>query len=370
MSNDANEANMMTRLQRRGRRLIAVALGALIALTPLAAAQPANAAAPAQRTVCRWHVVRSGDTLLELAARYNTDVLTLRRANGLRTTRIFIGQRLCIPTVVANPRPNPGTGPVTGPFTAEFWNNTSQSGAPVVLRQDAAVNFNWGFGSPDPSRIFADNFSARWQRAVNFTAGVYRFTVTADDGFRLYVDGNLVMDFFTFEGNQTRSVDVAVLQGSRPIRLDYVEKGGQALVRMTIARIGNAPGSPGTGGTWQAQFFNNTTLSGSPVYLANYNDLNFNWGVGSPAASVATDGFTARFTQIRNFAGGNYRFVAQVDDGIRVYVDDVLIINEWREQSYRTFVGDIGLSPGNHTIRVEYLEVGAQAAVRLYIEQR
>jgi hypothetical protein len=361
----------------RIRRVAIAAMGALLALATAVApmAAPASAAGSA-RTVCTWYRVRSGDSLGELAIRYRTDILTLRRANGLRTTRIFIGQRLCIPTVVAAPRPNPSPSqPAAGPWYGEYWNNTAQSGLPASVRNDAAVNFNWGFGSPDASRVFADNFSARWTRQINFEGGIYRFGVNADDGFRLYVDGNLVMDFYGFEGNISRAVDVSVPPGTRTVRLDYIEKSGLALVKLNYFKLGNTP-APGGGVTppasldYQAEYFPNRDLVGSPTFVTRVRELNFNWAGGSPARGIPADNFSARFTQYRSFVGGTYRFVAQVDDGVRVYVDDQLVINEWREQSYRTFVGDVNISPGFHTIRVEFQEYYASAALRVYAEKR
>lgn len=353
-------------------RRFAVAL-ASIAIASTAAVAPVPASAAEQSaTVCRWYVVRRGDQLGELAIRYRTDVLALRRANGLRTTRIFIGQRLCIPTVVVArpPSPSPSTPSSGGPWYGEYWNNTGQSGLPAVVRNDAAINFNWGFGSPEPSRIFADNFSARWSRAISFEGGIYRFGVNADDGFRLYVDGNLVMDFIGFEGNQSRAVDVSVPPGSRSVRLDYVERGGQSVVKFNYFRVSGGTTSAPQNLSYRAEYFNNNALAGSPQYVATVKELNFNWGAGSPAASIARDNWTARFTQYRSFVGGAYRVVAQVDDGVRVWVDDRLVINEWREQSYRTFVGDVDIAAGEHTIRVEYLEVTNQAALRVYLEKR
>jgi hypothetical protein len=362
-------ANKLTTLRIRralSAALVAFATVASLNIAPSYAASPDRAQA---KTVCRWYVVKRGDSLGELAIRFRTDVLTLRRVNGLKTTRIYIGQKLCIPTVVPSPSPGPGPGPVTGPFFAEFWNNTDQSGSPVIVRNDPAINFAWGYGSPDPARVFADNFSARWTRSVGFDGGIYRFAITSDDGYRLYVDGNLVLDRYSFVGQESRSVDVPIAPGSRVVRLDYVERSGIATIKLGLTKISGII-TPGGSGPWRAEYFNNTLLSGSPVALAFYNDLNFNWGTGSPSPVIPRDYFSARFTQSRNFDAGNYRFVAQVDDGIRVYVDDRLVIDEWREQSYRTFFGDIPLTAGVHNIRVEYLEVTNAAALRLYVEPR
>ncbi len=367
----------------RIRRFAIAVLTAAMATASFIAPSPASAATSPAKTVCRWHRVRSGDSLGELSVRYNVDILSIKRANGLRRDKIYIGERLCIPTLVVAPRPAPapapggGTGGVpAGPWYGEYWNNTAQSGLPVAVRNDAAVNFNWGFGSPDPARVFSDNFSARWSRAVSFEGGIYRFGVQADDGFRLYVDGNLVIDNYGFEGNAAKAVDVSVPPGVRNVRLDYVEKSGLALVKFNYFKLGNTP-APGGGGVppasafeWRAEYFNNRDLVGSPVYVATVRELNFNWGTGTPHRAVPANNWSGRFTQYRSFVGGTYRFVAQVDDGIRVFVDDQLVINEWREQSYRTFVGDVNIAPGNHTLRVEFQEYSGSAALRVYAEKR
>lgn len=362
----------------RGRRLATAMAAGLLALAGAFMPRAASSAAP-QATVCRWYVVRNGDQLGELAIRYGSSILEIRRANGLRTTTIYIGQRLCIPVVVRNPAPAPAPAssgaPAAGPWTAEYWNNTEQSGAPTLRRSDGKVEFNWGFGSPDPVRVFADNFSARWTRNVAFKAGVYRFGVQADDGFRLYVDGTLVLDQFGYQGEVAKAVDVMVPAGTRQVRLDYVERGGMALVKLNMVKVGEAPPSanpapPPQSSDWSADYFNNADLTGSPAKVGRTKDINFNWGLGSPASNVQKDLFSARFVQSREFVGGNYRVVAQVDDGVRVFVDDQLVMNEWRQQSYRTFVSDFTLTPGVHTIRVEYVDVGDQAALRVYLERR
>jgi len=364
----------------RARRLAAVLAAGLLALAGTTAPDVASAA-PAQAKVCRWYLVKNGDQLGELAIRFRSDILEIRRANGLRGTTIYIGQRLCIP-VVAAPPPAPPSGnpsapssPASGPWRVEFWNNREQSGPPVLSRVDSGIMNNWGFGSPDPARVFADNFSARWTRNIAFTAGVYRFGVQADDGFRLYVDGTLVLDQFGYEGEVSKAVDVSVPAGTRQVRLDYVERSGAALVKFNFFKIGSAPAAsnpppPAQSSDWSAEYFNNTDLSGSPVKIGRVREINFNWGLGSPASNVQKDQFTARFIQSRDFVGGNYRVVAQVDDGVRVFVDDQPVMNEWRQQSYRTFVSDFALAPGVHTIRVEYVDVGEQAAVRVYLEKR
>ena len=80
---------------------------------------------------------------------------------------------------------------------------------------------------------------------------------------------------------------------------------------------------------WKAQYFNNKSLSGTPVLEREERDLNWDWGYGSPSSAVKFDDFSARWTRIVNFSAGNYRFSATMDDGMRVWVDDVLIVDSW-----------------------------------------
>jgi hypothetical protein len=82
--------------------------------------------------------------------------------------------------------------PVT-PFAAEYFSNRTLDGAPAIARDDPEIGFDWGAQSPDAA-VPVDNFSARWTRTAHMEAGTYRFSVTGDDGIRLYLDGTLVID--------------------------------------------------------------------------------------------------------------------------------------------------------------------------------
>ena len=84
--------------------------------------------------------------------------------------------------------------------------------------------------------------------------------------------------------------------------------------------------------SWQATYWNNKTLTGTAVLQRNENELNHDWGDGSPDLIVNIDNFSARWTRSINFPTSSaYRFTATMDDGMRVYVDNVLIIDSWTD---------------------------------------
>lgn len=108
-------------------------------------------------------------------------------------------------------------------WKGEYFSNKNLSGDPVIVRDDPFVNMDWGDGSPDPS-IPSDNFSARWTRKVDFESRVYVFGARADDGFRIYVDGNLVLNRWSSQDNVWSTTEVVMTQGEHTIVIEYYEE--------------------------------------------------------------------------------------------------------------------------------------------------
>ncbi len=91
--------------------------------------------------------------------------------------------------------------------------------------------------------------------------------------------------------------------------------------------------------------------------------IRFNWGFGSPAPGIPADNFSARWNRTVWFDPGHYRFLARVDDGVRVWLNDSLIIDEWRDGSVRSVSADRTLAGGWHSLRVEYYERSGEAVI-------
>jgi hypothetical protein len=129
------------------------------------------------------------------------------------------------------------------------------------------------------------------------------------------------------------------------------------------AALAQGPISPNhSDPSWQASYWNNVTLSGSPVLQRDETDLNYNWGYGSPDSTVVVDNFSARWTRYLYMEqAGTYRFTVTSDDGVRVFVDDVKIIDGWWDHAAQTFTADRTLSAGHHLARVEFYERGGVA---------
>ncbi len=242
-------------------------------------------------------------------------------------------------------------------WKAKYWNNKTLNGTPVLTQNEDKIDYDWGTGRP-AAGVSKDGFSARWTRTVTFSAGTYRFTMSSDDGARLYIDNKLVLDAWYDHAAATYTTDVTLTAGDHKIKMEYYENTGSAVARLSWD---TAP----AGGKWLAQYWNNQTLSGTPVLVQSENKINYDWGTSRPASGVNKDGFSARWTRTVNFSAGTYRFTMTSDDGARLYVDGALVLNYWSVHAAETHTADVALVDGDHQITMEYFENTGDAVARL-----
>jgi hypothetical protein len=246
-------------------------------------------------------------------------------------------------------------------WTGEYFNNRELSGSPVLIRYDPAVDFDWGYGSPDPS-VPADDFSVRWTYRLGFTPGTYRFSASTDDGVRVSVDGTRVVDaWYNQKLPNTHSGDITLNAGEHTVVVEYYEQGGEAAAHVWWNRLDQTD-------VWQGNYYANAELRGGPSLVRNDATISFDWGEAGPAPWMPADNFSARWTRQINFPAGNYRLNTRTDDGVRVYVDDKLVMDYWEPQDYAwNYLDNIYLS-GVHTLKIEYFERTGFARIRFWWE--
>jgi len=154
--------------------------------------------------------------------------------------------------------------------------------------------------------------------------------------------------------------NVTVSDADLPNLVAYVQEiGGQEV---------SAPTSVQNSGTGLAgEYFNNMTLSGS-VVLRRTEAVNFNWGSRSPGTGVNKDKFSVRWSgTVEASSTGAFQFQTNSDDGVRLWVNGVQVINNWTNHSATTnSSATISLTGGTrYAIRMEYYENGGQAVAQL-----
>jgi uncharacterized protein YraI len=251
-----------------------------------------------------------------------------------------------------------------GNWRGEYYANNYLGGSTVMVRNDAAINFVWGTGSPASNVVPSDQFSVRWTQNVSFNAGRYRFIATADDGVRLWVNNALVIDQWTSASATSHTVEVDLPGGTLPVKMEYFENYGDATAQLSWLQISGTP-TPTTITAWRGEYYSNKFLTGSSVLVRNDTDINFDWGNGSPQSNLPSDGFSVRWTRDLAFDAGRYRFTAITDDGVRLWVNNQLIIDQWTDHASQSFHGEINLPGGAVPIKMEYYDGQGQAIARL-----
>jgi len=406
---------------------------------------------------------------------------------GVYTIRLsaFDGEATSSDDVIVTVNAPAGSG--TG-LLAQYFNDAGSGiyfTALALTRTDATVNFNWGTAAPDPA-VQTDNFSVRWSGQVMApVTGSFVFTTTTDDGVRLWVNGQLLVDNWVDQGATAKSGTIALTAGTKyDIRMDYYEHGTPASAKLTWAYPGQAdqvvpqwalypappvnqppavnagpdrnitlPAAASLAGavqddglptpvnltiTWSkisgredsdggtVTFANphaaatTATFGASGVYVLRltasdgavtvsddvtvtvqppavigngtglwgqyYNDpnngthfvtsalrrvdptVNFTWAGNAPASGVTADNFSVRWSgQVQAPQSGDYIFTTIADDGVRLYVNGNLVIDNWVDQSATTKnSAPITLVGGTkYDIRMEYYEHGGDAVARL-----
>lgn len=107
---------------------------------------------------------------------------------------------------------------------------------------------------------------------------------------------------------------------------------------------------------FRGEYYNNRDLSGTAVLVRDDAAINFDWAGASPGTGVNATDFSVRWTNFTTFEAGVYRFTTRTDDGVRLWVDEVLIINHWVEQETTTYTADRTMTAGYHSIRMEYFQ--------------
>jgi beta-glucosidase len=115
----------------------------------------------------------------------------------------------------------------------EYFDNNRLDGSPRLTRTDARVDFGWTLNSPGRGIPF-DWYSVRWTGRLSIpTGGVRRIGVEANDGYRLYLDGKLLIDDWQKRSYGSRLADVKLAAGSsHDLRLEYFESTGNARVKL------------------------------------------------------------------------------------------------------------------------------------------
>lgn len=149
----------------------------------------------------------------------------------------------------------PAAGSTERGLKGEYFRTRDLSGTPALTRVDPQIGFRWDRGSPTDNlmargeahggqSVPSDNFSIRWSgQLLPPVSGQYRIETAANDGFRLYLDGKLLLDHWDKTDRLRADSATVTLQAGRAydLRLEYYDDERDAGVRLAWSMPGAKP---------------------------------------------------------------------------------------------------------------------------------
>lgn len=242
----------------------------------------------------------------------------------------------------------------------------------VSTRKDPTINFNWGDGAP-MAGMNNDSYSARWTGFIQprFTEK-YTFYLTSDNGRRLWVNDQLVIDKWIDDWDITYTGEIDLEAGNKyTIKIEYFENFGGANCKFEWSSASQsreivpqsrlfsslAPAVNGNGEGLTGDYFNGKDFE---TYVNTRVDpmVSFIWGEGSPMEGINNDSYSIRWTgTIQPRYSEKYKFYLTSDNGRRLWIDDQLVIDKWIDDWDITYTGEIVLEAGKkYKIKIEYFE--------------
>jgi beta-glucosidase len=116
-----------------------------------------------------------------------------------------------------------------------------------------------------------------------------------------------------------------------------------------------------------AEYFSNVTLSGTPTVTRTDKQINFGWTLFPPDPELDLDFYSARWTgSITSSKTGNFKIGLDGNDGFRLYINNKLVIDNWKKQTYSTLLANYYFEKSKqYDIRVEFFEPNGNAHLKL-----
>jgi hypothetical protein len=254
-------------------------------------------------------------------------------------------------------------------LTAEYFSDFDMTNC-VHKKIVPNIDFKWG-EQPPVSEITDNSYAVRWSGFIQpVYSGMYNFKVNSDSPVKVWVNNRLILD------KDLDSGIILTAGQSYPVKIEYRHTNGNAYIslawsnydvppdiipqdRLLISESNGTypPETNGSGNGLKGEYFNNTDFTGSSLTRLDPR-ICFDWTGYSPDSSIRSNDFSARWTgMIEPRYTGTYTFHAITDDGVRLWVNDKLIIDEWKGIPMQEHRGTIDLEAWKkYNIKMEYYE--------------
>jgi len=271
-----------------------------------------------------------------------------------------VSARILLP-LIAGPSAEPEQVNV---WQAAYYDNENLGGEPVHTAQETRIDYDWG-EKEHPPGVPVNHFSARWEGNWEMEEGIYTFFIYADDGVRFWLNGSLLVDYWSRgKGSHVATAEIKT-PGAHHLRLEYLEVTGGAAVRLHWRRTDLYP-------RWKGQYYLLPWVQEGRAYEKLDDAIQFDWDIGAPEG-LPGDGFSVSWSARRVFEPGTHRFYVYADEGYRLYVDGKLLgQGGWEDNEAGGAVDTVitfeAPKLAYHDVKFDFHDRGTLAEARLWLE--
>jgi len=109
-------------------------------------------------------------------------------------------------------------------------------------------------------------------------------------------------------------------------------------------------------------------IAGPPAETKRFSSIDFKWGGGAPSDKIGPDHFGTVAIASLSVPAGKYRIWTVSDDGIRVWIDEKKVIDDWTWHPPKENTATVDLEGGAHKVRIEHFEIDGFAQLQFRIE--
>jgi hypothetical protein len=246
-----------------------------------------------------------------------------------------------------------GTAGTPGAVVRTTWNTPDiwlrHTFNPGTLTTQQISNLVWNIHHDEDVEIYLNDVLAF--SAAGYTSSYGHFPISDVAEAALIINGNNTLAVHCHQTGGGQYIDVG-MDGQTVVALPPLPPAPPAWLE-------NGTGLHGA-------YFNGTGLA-NLVLERTDPYIDFNWGTGSPAAGVASNQFSARWTGfIQPRYSEVYTFHLAADDGCRLWINNQLLIDKWHDDSGTEVSGSMAVTGGQQCdIRVEYYDNSVYARAKL-----
>ncbi len=212
--------------------------------------------------------------------------------------------------------------------------------------------------------VMLDDYHIKAEFTAASKTAFFQFTFPESGSSSVLIDGVFVPGFYKVIPERNEIEGYSVIAGH--FKNHFVAKFDKEFESFQVDRLPDVVDSGLVPDGFKAQFFNNDKLEGNPEGYASYTALNYDW-LKAPVEGIKDDFFSAIFTgTLLARHSGDHRFELTTEDGTRMYINNQLVIDQWKYRAAGTEVYTMNLTQGEkYELRIEYYDGSGSTEMKL-----